>query len=119
MLSLPEPTAAAFRNRIECLNVPPLPLGVLRDPADRRPHGQRFAPHRRPRPPDGVRPHGRSRCLSDSGAGQTSGIQLVEEGQMELHVHASGAAQPEPGPLCLHLQRVQAPRGDTLPLHRL
>ena len=34
-------------------------------------------------------------------------------------MHAGRAAQPEPGPLCLHLQRMQAPRGDTLPLHRL
>ncbi|XP_056285084.1 histone acetyltransferase p300-like [Pseudoliparis swirei] len=38
---------------------------------------------------------------------------------VELHVHAGGAAQPKPGPLRLHLQRVQAPRGDSFPLYRL
>lgn len=35
------------------------------------------------------------------------------------HVHTGGAAHPGRGLLCLHLQRVQAARGDLLALHCL
>ncbi len=38
---------------------------------------------------------------------------------MELHVYASRTAQSEPGPLCLHVQWMQAPRWDTLSLYCL
>ena len=98
---------------------PPLLPGVLCDPAHRGAHGQRPAAHHRPGPTDGVRPDGWPRRLPDAGARQAPGVQLAAALQVELHVHAGGAAQPEPGPLRVHLQRVQAPRGDTLPLHRV
>lgn len=91
--------------------------GVLCNPPDCRPYGERLAPYRGPGSADGVRPYGRPRCLPDPGTRQASGVQLPATVQVELHVHASGAAQPKPGPLRLHLQRVQAPRGDPLPLH--
>lgn len=38
---------------------------------------------------------------------------------MVHHVHTGGATHPGRGLLCLHLQRVQAPRGDLLALHCL
>ena len=66
-----------------------------------------------------MRPDGRARRLPDDSAGQAPGVLLAAAFQVELHVYAGGAAQPEPGPLRLHLQRVQGARGDPLPLHRL
>lgn len=91
--------------------------GVLCDPSPLRSHGQHPAAHRWPWPLALLWPDGWPWRLPDSGQGQTLGVQLPQEVQVEHHVHACWAAQPRTGPLCLHLQRVQAPCGDTLALH--
>ena len=59
------------------------------------------------------------RCLPHAGPGQALGVFLLAALQVVHAVHAGGAAHPGSGPLRLHLQRVQAPRGDTLALHRV
>lgn len=94
-------------------------LGVLCDSADCRPNGKCLAPYCWPRSPDGMWPHGWSWCFPDTGPRQAPWIQFAEEVHVELNVHVGGVAQPKPGPLRLHVQWVQTPRGDSLPLYCL
>lgn len=60
-----------------------------------------------------------ARCLPYPCKGQASGVHSTPKNSVVHHVHASGAALPEPGLLCLHLQQVQEPCGDPLALHCL
>lgn len=94
-------------------------LGVLCHSSPLCPHGEHSAPYCWPWPLALLWSDGWPGCVSDSCQGQALGVQLPQEVQVEHHVHAGWVAQPGTGPLCLHLQWVQAPCGNTLALHCL